>query len=207
MKLGATNNNGVQEALRKLNNEPLSAQAAFKLKKILDVVDRERTDFLKVRQDYVQKYANKNEDGTLTLTDKGEPTFSGDNIQIFTTVHNELCYVDIPLPSQIKITDLSDRIKLSASEVTLLGDPDVGVLDLDGYTPPALVDKSSIELPDAVPQATAAPATSTDAPATTDATTSDTAAPATSTEAPNDAGLGPDPTTASSSTVTSSVSS
>jgi len=120
MKLARVTNPFFQSALSKLISQPLPLKVAFKLKGISAKVKEEFGKYEECRQAALQKYGNKGEDGKLDLKDNNAQ-FTPENLEAFAKELNELGLTDVEVPS-LKMSELGDKVELSADELTLLED-------------------------------------------------------------------------------------
>lgn len=120
MKLASLTNPFFQSALSKLIAQPLPLRAAFKLKGTATKVKEEFAKFEECRTAALNKYGTKDEAGKLVLKNDNVE-FTAENLALFSKEFNELGTTELEVPS-IKLSELGEKLELSADELLILGD-------------------------------------------------------------------------------------
>lgn len=121
MKLARLTNPLFQAALTKLIAQPIPLRAAFKLKGIAAKVREEFAKFEECRKAALDKYGSKDEEGKLLLINGENVQFTAENLQLFAKEFEELSETELEIPS-LKISELGEKVELSAEEVAVLVD-------------------------------------------------------------------------------------
>jgi hypothetical protein len=107
--------------LRKLMKQPLPIKAAYKLKNIISKTDEEYEKYEELRKSAINKYANKNKDGELSLDKAGNAKFSDDNMKLFAAELNDLLSVDVEV-AKLKIEDFGADAVMTAEDLIIISD-------------------------------------------------------------------------------------
>lgn len=119
MLLGVLTTSEFQSALRKLASQPLPPQTAFKLKRIIKLVNEETKNFDEIRNDIIDSYAVRDTNNTIQTLPGGAVQLNLDLKPEWSKKLEELYKLEIELPT-ISIKDLNDGVKLSAEELLIL---------------------------------------------------------------------------------------
>jgi hypothetical protein len=117
IKLGSIND--IVYSMKELVEKDLQIKVAYKLSKLLKILDNENQTFEEQRVKLFQKYGEKDEDGNLKTYEGDKINIAKDNLKLFNTEFKELCNIEINIDFEpIKLDDLGD-IKLKT--LTLYG--------------------------------------------------------------------------------------
>lgn len=119
MKLARLIDERFHIALNKLTKDALPIKTAFKLKGIIKITHSEYEKYDELRQETLNKYGSKNEDGSLKLDERSVVQFTQEGIQAFTKEINELTNVEVEIPT-VKLSELGDTLRITAEELELL---------------------------------------------------------------------------------------
>lgn len=119
MKLAKLTDETVHLALAKLSKEPLPLRTAFKLKGIIKASRDEFSKYEELRKEALQRYGEKNEDGSLKVDERSNVVFSPEGIQAFAGAINELAQIDVSIPT-LALSELGDKVVLTAEELGAL---------------------------------------------------------------------------------------
>ena len=121
MKLGQLVNPAFQAAFRKLSTQDVPLRAAYAIKGIEKQIREELSKYDAARVDSLKKLGTLDEKGELELDEHKNVKLSDEAMKSFAEQLSSLGEVDIAV-SAIKISDLGNNVKLSASEASLLED-------------------------------------------------------------------------------------
>ncbi len=117
IKLGSIND--IVYSMKELVEKDLQIKVAYKLSKLLKILDNESQTFEEQRVKLFQKYGEKDENGNLKTYEGDKINIAKDNLKLFNTEFKELCNIEINIDFEpIKLDDLGD-IKLKT--LTLYG--------------------------------------------------------------------------------------
>jgi hypothetical protein len=117
IKLGSIND--IVYSMKELVEKDLQIKVAYKLSKLLKILDNENQTFEEQRIKLFQKYGVKDENGNLKTYEGDKINIAKDNLKLFNTEFKELCNIEINIDFEpIKLDDLGD-IKLKT--LTLYG--------------------------------------------------------------------------------------
>lgn len=119
VKLGQLINPAFQEALGNLAQEKLPATTSYKLKKSLKSLGEEIKTYNDVRTDLLNKFGDKQEDGSLSVDENNNVKFSGDNLKLFSDALTELLNTEVEF-AQLKLLELGDKVNISANNLSML---------------------------------------------------------------------------------------
>ena len=108
-----------KDALGKLLVGDLPLRTAFRLKGMNKMVVGEAEKYEAVRQDLLNKFGKKGDDGKLAVDATNNVQFEAEGIRAFMQALQELSDTDIDIPT-LKIDDLGDKIELSAEDLIVL---------------------------------------------------------------------------------------
>lgn len=105
------------DALRNLSEKELPAFLSFKIKKNLDLIQKELDTMEMVRQGLIKKYGKKQDNGNILITQE-----DSESMNLFLTEFNELLSQDSEINlSLISLSKLENsEIKISAKDLALL---------------------------------------------------------------------------------------
>lgn len=118
MKLNKLIHKDFINTLVKLTFAQMPAKSAFKLKGVVKKAEEELAKYEEVRKDALNRYGDKNEDGTLAVLN-GNVLFSDSNLENFQKELHELQLIEIEIPS-LSIDDLGDKVNLSVQDLLIL---------------------------------------------------------------------------------------
>lgn len=120
VKLGQLINPEFQQALGLLAQKELPLRTSFKLKGLIKRLSDEVRTYNEVRTDLLNKFGNKEEDGTLKINkETNNVEFSDDNLKLFGEAMNELLKMEVDIGS-VTLNELGDKLNLSTNLVSLL---------------------------------------------------------------------------------------
>lgn len=119
VKLGQIVSPPVGQALNKLANSDIPVLTAWRLKAIIERVDKEAATFEELRRKLVDKHSTKDADGNIVKDEKGAYKVPEEAIPAFTAEINELLTAEVDVPS-IKISSLGDKATMKAAELAVL---------------------------------------------------------------------------------------
>lgn len=116
MKLARLVDPNFHSALDKLIVQDIPAKAAYRLKGVLKTTREELQKYEEFRQELLQKYGRKAEDGTLVLGDNNSVQFDSDNYLKFAKDLAEITNEELDLPT-VTVTELGDRCLLTVIDI------------------------------------------------------------------------------------------
>jgi hypothetical protein len=119
MRLGDISNPTFHSALAKLLAQDLPVKTSYKLKKLVDVCEPELKRYNEHRSSIINKYCEKNEDGTPKLNEKGEFSVNGENVGPAQQELIELSLIEFDCAYKVSIDELGSA-NLSAVDLTAL---------------------------------------------------------------------------------------
>ena len=109
-----------QDTLQKLSHQPLPGRAAFQIGRLLKKLEEVLTSYNEVRVQLIEKYANKNEDGTFEVNDKNEYQFTAENMQAYVSEINSVIADEVEVEARpINFKDI-ENLEFTAAEMTFL---------------------------------------------------------------------------------------
>lgn len=109
-----------QDTLQKLSHQPLPGRAAFQIGRLLKKLEEVLTSYNEVRVQLIEKYANKNEDGTFEVNDKNEYQFTAENMQAYVSEINNVIADEVEVEAKpINFKDI-EKLEFTAAEMTFL---------------------------------------------------------------------------------------
>lgn len=109
-----------QDTLQKLSHQPLPGRAAFQIGRLLKKLEEVLTSYNEVRVQLIEKYANKNEDGTFEVNDKNEYQFTAENMQAYISEINNVIADEVEVEAKpINFKDI-EKLEFTAAEMTFL---------------------------------------------------------------------------------------
>ena len=121
MKLRTLTDPKFLEALSKMISADIPMQTAFKLKKIISMIDDERKNYEDLRKGLLSECGKKDDTGELVVDKNGHVEFSEESKKTFIEKHEELLNVEVNLP-KISIKEFGDAIRLSTADLFLIED-------------------------------------------------------------------------------------
>ena len=121
MKLRTLTDPKFLEALSKMISADIPMQTAFKLKKIISMIDDERKNYEDLRKGLLSECGKKDDTGELVVDKNGHVEFSEESKKTFIEKHEELLDVEVNLP-KVSIREFGDAIKLSTADLFLIED-------------------------------------------------------------------------------------
>lgn len=119
MKLARLVDPNFHSALTKLSTQNLPVRVAFKLKGIVKTTNEEYAKYEEIRNELLNKFGKKNEDGSLCTGEHNSVQFEGDNYMLFAKELGELVSVELDIPT-IKVSELGENITLNVLEIEQL---------------------------------------------------------------------------------------
>lgn len=119
MLLGVIVSSEFQATLKKLASQPFPLQTAFKLKRIIKIVNDEVNNFDEIRNDIINSYAVRDVNNVIQTLPGGAVQLNLNLKSEWSKKLEDLYKLDIELPT-ISLKDLSESIKLSAEELIIL---------------------------------------------------------------------------------------
>lgn len=116
MKLSQITSPGFAASLNKLSKGDLPILTAYSLKTAIGVLETEQAKFESLRKELVEKYAEKNEDGTIKKNERGEYRVAQESVGDFMKEIEELMKVEVQVPT-IKLSALGTKLTLSADDL------------------------------------------------------------------------------------------
>jgi len=111
IKLGDINN--ILYNMKELVNKDVQIKTAYKLSKLLKILDNENQTFEEQKVKLFQKYGEKDDNGELKVLVDGKVDIDKKNIRLFNAEFTDLYNIEIEIQFEpIKLEDLED-IKLS----------------------------------------------------------------------------------------------
>ena len=109
-----------QAALQKLSNQQLPGRIAFRIGRLLKKLEEVLTSYNEVRNNLLEKYAKRKEDGTFELNDKNEYQFDEEHMKIFVEEMNKLVAEETSVEADpIKFSDI-ENLDFTPADITLL---------------------------------------------------------------------------------------
>ena len=109
-----------QEALQKLSNQQLPGRIAFRIGRLIKKLEEVLTSYNEVRNNLLEKYAKRKEDGTFELNDKNEYQFDEEHMKIFVEEMNKLVAEETSVEADpIKFSDI-ENLDFTPADITLL---------------------------------------------------------------------------------------
>lgn len=109
-----------QDTLQKLSHQPLPGRAAFQIGRLLKKLEEVLTSYNEVRVQLIEKYANKNEDGTFEVNDNNEYQFTAENMQAYVSEINNVIADEVEVEAKpINFKDI-EKLEFTAAEMTFL---------------------------------------------------------------------------------------
>ena len=109
-----------QEALQKLSNQQLPGRVAFRIGRLLKKLEEVLTSYNEVRNNLLEKYAKRKEDGTFELNDKNEYQFDEEHMKIFVEEMNKLVAEEVEVESDPIDFSAIENLDFTPVEITLL---------------------------------------------------------------------------------------
>ena len=101
-------------------SEKLSVALSYKIYKLCNVIEQEEKFFNQKRQEIINDFAQRYENGQIVVNDKGFVQFEADKVEEAHKMLNDLSAVDVDVPNvKFKIDELSE-IKLSVMDMAVL---------------------------------------------------------------------------------------
>lgn len=121
VKLAQLINPDFQQALGLLAQKEIPLRTSFKLKGVIKRLGDEVKTYNEVRTDLLNKFGEKEEDGTTLKVNKetNNVEFTGDNLKLFGSAMNELLQMEVDIGS-VKLEELGDKMSLSTNHASLL---------------------------------------------------------------------------------------
>lgn len=109
-----------QDTLQKLSHQPLPGRAAFQIGRLLKKLEEVLASYNEVRVKLIEKYANKNEDGTFEVNDNNEYQFTAENMQAYVSEINNVIADEVEVEAKpINFKDI-EKLEFTAAEMTFL---------------------------------------------------------------------------------------
>ena len=109
-----------QDTLQKLSHQPLPGRAAFQIGRLLKKLEEVLASYNEVRVKLIEKYANKNEDGTFEVNDNNEYQFTAENMQAYVSEINNVIADEVEVEAKpINFKDI-EKLEFTAAETTFL---------------------------------------------------------------------------------------
>lgn len=109
-----------QDTLQKLSHQPLPGRAAFQIGRLLKKLEEVLASYNEVRVQLIEKYANKNEDGTFEVNDNNEYQFTAENMQAYVSEINNVIADEVEVEARpINFKDI-EKLEFTAAEMTFL---------------------------------------------------------------------------------------
>ena len=109
-----------QDTLQKLSHQPLPGRAAFQIGRLLKKLEEVLASYNEVRVKLIEKYANKNEDGTFEVNDNNEYQFTAENMQAYISEINNVIADEVEVEAKpINFKDI-EKLEFTAAEMTFL---------------------------------------------------------------------------------------
>ena len=119
MKLQQIMSEQFTASFKKLLGQSLPVTTAYRLKATTALIDSEQTKFEEVRRTLVDKYAEKNEDGSIKKDEKGGYRVAEASINDYVKELNELLAVEIEV-KPVKLAALGDKAELTVQDIAVL---------------------------------------------------------------------------------------
>ena len=101
-------------------SEKLSVALSYKIYKLCNAIEQEEKFFNQKRQEIIDEFAQRDENGQIVVNDKGFVQFDADKAEEAHKMLNDLSSVDVDVPNvKFKIDELSE-IKLSVMDMAVL---------------------------------------------------------------------------------------
>jgi hypothetical protein len=101
-------------------NEKLSVGLSYKIYKLCNSIEQEERFFNQKRQDVIEEFGQKNDDGSLAVNDQGFIQIIAGKEQDAQKALDELTAIDVDMPNITFTLDELSEIKLSVMDMAAL---------------------------------------------------------------------------------------
>jgi len=105
------------QTLRNLGDKPLRGKLAYKVGKIIQQVSNELELYDNARRELLEKYCEKNEDGTLNIHEDGNVLILPENISVYNEEIKKMNETEIELNIVLLDLDELENIEMTPKEM------------------------------------------------------------------------------------------
>lgn len=110
-----------RQIVLKKQNQPLKFSTAYKFRKFISETEDAEKFFNEKRNEIVEKYAEKNDNGEIKVDENGNVNFKKEDIETVNKEYSELIKTDISVNIKFKPEEL-ESLDLTIAEVDVLAD-------------------------------------------------------------------------------------
>lgn len=122
MKMSVFMDPNFSETLTELMQVDVSPKAAYRLAKAHKVIMEEYARFEDLRKKILEKYAQKNEDGSVKVDEQNNILIEQEKVAQVTEEFTELFSIEFTIPDKVNIDELGDNVKIPAKLLINLSD-------------------------------------------------------------------------------------
>lgn len=110
-----------RQIVSKKQNQPLKFSTAYKFRKFISETEDAEKFFNEKRNEIVEKYAEKNDNGEIKVDENGNVNFKKEDIETVNKEYSELIKTDLSVNIKFKPEEL-ESLDLTIAEVDVLAD-------------------------------------------------------------------------------------